>query len=438
LFPQDYYGVLCSGFYSSYSPKIFSGIGTECKTESVLSGSGVNLGTVVTGYKTVITYSTGYVPTGCFQSGYSYFVGTGITGYENKFVGNVLDNCGVLNPVYALSPLTGNIYSSGVTGVCTGLAQVITQSYTNIELSGVISGEVFVPVDKTTCSEYSGYYPASIIVDSGFIFSLGFDNIYSFESVENIKSNESYFYTGGNIYNNINLKPTYDSLVFDYKIPQSDIGSGQNMFFNNGQLLLESGWSSYQDGYSTLYNITGNIFLDNDIVRSNSYNEIADNLIYDHHLKLNGSYSPIINVLEKTGWASGSAYTGFGITPTIIRPDLYFLNGIKLLSGEDYANTQTSGLRFKFDIPISSVLSKVIDYFLSSGGVYMTGSNNLIRLNSGKFLKNTSQVYTNGMRQVPNYGYVEKSSFDLLSGNFSNSYNSLLYTSSKSDNFWNM
>ena len=446
LLPQDYYGVLCSGFYSSYSPKTFSGIGTECKTESVLSGSDVNLGTGVTGYKTVITYSTGYVPTGCFQSGYSYFVGTGITGYENKFVRNVLDNCGVSNPLYALSPLTGNIYSSGVTGVCTGLAQVITQSYTNIELSGAISGEVFVPVDKTTCSSYTGYYPASIIVDSGFIFSLGFDNIYSLESVKNINSNEAYFYTSGNIYNNINLKPAYDSIVFDYKVPQSDIGSGQNMFFNNGQLLLESGWSSYQNGYSTLYNITGDIFLDNNIIRSNGYNEIDDDLVYDHHIKLTGypggpivfPYVPIINVLS-TGWASGAAYTGFPAPSFgIIRPDVYFLNGVKLLSGQDYKNTSLFGLRFEFDIPASSVLTKVIHDFISRGSIYITGSNNLIKLNSGKFLKNTSQVYVNGMRQSPNYGYLEKSSFDLLSGDFSDAYNSTLYTSSMSDNFWNI
>jgi hypothetical protein len=115
-----------------------------------------------------------------------------------------------------------------------------------------------------------------------------------------------------------------------------------------------------------------------------------------------------------------------------------------LLSGEDYTHTTSSGLRFKFDIPESSVMTRVVNFFasspdvLSSNTVYNTGINNLIKLNSGKFLKNTSQVYVNGMRQSPDYGYLEKSSLDLLSGNFSDSYNSLIFTSTVSDNFWNM
>ena len=332
------------------------------------------------------------------------------------------------------------------------MAQVITPNYTNKELTGTISGEVFVPVDISSCSGYTGYFPPSIYTDSGFLFSLGFDSIYSLESVNDINSNEAYFYTSGGIYDNINLKPAYDSAIFDYKISQSDTGSGVNTFFNNGQLLLESGWSSYQEGYTTLYNITGNIFLDNNIIRSNGYNEITDNLAYDHHFRFTGvpggapavSYTPIINVLQ-TGWTSGVPYTGFYESLSfIILPHLYFLNGIKLLSGEDYTHTISSGLRFEFDVPESSVLTRVVHFFASSNDVlignntYITGSKNLIKLNSGNFLKNTSQVYVNGMRQSPDYGYLEKSSFDLLSGDFSDSYNSLIFTSTVSDNFWNM
>ena len=181
-------------------------------------------------------------------------------------------------------------------------------------------------------------------------------------------------------------------------------------------------------------------------MRSNGYNEITDNLTYDHRFQFAGSpggapvlpTTPIFSNLEKTGWASGVAYTGFYDIFSLLLPPKYFLNGIKLLSGEDYTHTALSGLRFKFDIPASSVLTKVIKYFIYSDDIYITGSKNLIKLSSGKFLKNTSQVYVNGMRQSPNYGYVEKSSFDLLSGNFSDAYDSLLYTSSVSDNFWNM
>jgi hypothetical protein len=442
-FSQDYFGILSSGLYSFLSEEQISGIGYKCDKISLLTGSGVIIGTGVTGYETVTTYTTGYVPTGYYNSGYLYFVGTGVTGYENRFIGNIEDGCGFLNPTYVLTPLTGNIYTSGTTGLYSGLVQVVTPNYANVELTGVISGEIFVPIDIDNCYSYTGYFPPSIYVDSGFLFSLGFDSIYSIETTKDINSNEAYFYTTGGIYNNINLKPTYDSAVFDYKISQYYTGSGQNMFFNNGQLLLESGWSSYQSGYLTLYNITGNIFLDNDVIRSNGYNAIDDNLIYDHHFKytgtFGGSYDPIMNDFLQTGYTSGAAYTGFGnpILP-IINADLYFLNGIKLLSGQDYTNNTTSGLRFKFDIPASSVLTRVVDYFVSSENIYITGSKNLIKLNSGKFLKNTSQVYVNGMRQTPNYGYLEKCHFDLLSGDFYGGYNSLIFTSTVSDNFWNM
>lgn len=443
--PDDYFLNLYSGFYSNAISGGISGTGYFCENISTITGSGVILGTGVTGYITELTYSTGYVPTGYFESGYSYFVGTGVTGYENKFIGNVQDACGFSNPVYVRSPLTGNIYASGTTGVYTGLLQVITPIYTNRELTGILTGEVFVPIDVSVCSLSTGYYPDSLYVDSGFISSLGFDGVYSFNNYSSGDYFEAYFNTGS-FYNNINLKPTYDSTIFDYKVPQSDIGSGVNTFFNNGQLLLESGWSSYQSGYSTLYNITGDIFLDNDIIRSNGYNEIDDDLVYDHHIKLTGypggpivlPYAPIINVLS-TGWASGVNYTGFP-PPSfgLILPDLYFLNGIKLLSGEDYNNTTLSGLRFKFDIPTSSVLTKVIYSFISNDGVYMTGVNNLIRLNTGKFCNNSSQLYMNGLRQLIDYDYIEISKFDILTGSpVVQSLNHQLSYSS-STGFWNI
>jgi hypothetical protein len=428
--PNDYFLSLYSGFYSNQISGGISGTNYFCENISTISGSGVILGTGVTGYLTELTYSTGYVPTGYFESGYIYFVGTGVTGYENKFIGNVQDACGFNNPVYARSPLTGNIYASGATGIYTGLSQVITTTYTNRELTGILTGEVFVPIDVSVCSLSTGYYPNSLYVDSGFISSLGFDGVYSFKNRSSGDYFEAFFYTGS-FYKNINLEPSYDSALFDYKIAESDAGSGQNMFFNNGQLLLESGWSSYQNGYETLYNITGNIFLDNNIVRSNGYNEITDNLIYDHS-SLN--YTPTINFLQ-TGWGSGAPYTSFG---TQIKPDLYFLNGIKLLSGEDYNNTALSGLRFKFEIPASSVLTKVNDYFVSSNSVYITGVNNLIKLNNGNFCNNSSQFYMNGLRQLIDYDYIEVSKFEILTGSpVLESLNHQLSYSSLS-NFWNI
>ena len=431
--PQDYFSVFCSGFYSTLTTGEISGTVQSCQYVSTLSGSGINIGTGITGYETNITYITGYVPTGCFNSGYSYLVGTGITGYYEKYMGSPEDACGINTPIYIRTPLTGQIYASGVTLKCNGSGEIITPIYNNRELTGFLTGEVFVEVLSGICSGVTKYYPGYIAVDSGFISSLGFDSIYSFKTPENIISNESFLYTGF-VDSNINLKPSYDSSVFDYIIPASKSGTLTNLFFNNGQLLFEDGWSSYQQGYNTLYNITGNIFLDGNIIRSNGYNDTNDSLIYDHFL-FNSGISLLESIYMKTGYASGIAVTGF-TGAYVPRANMYFLNGLKLLSGLDYSD-QTS-LNFKFNIPESSVLTRVSNSYISSGLVYLTGINNLIKLNTGKFLKNTSQVYLNGLRQYPNEDYIEYSSLNLLSGNYVEGYNSLLYTSSVSDNFWNM
>jgi hypothetical protein len=425
IIPQDYFSSLYSGFYSNLISGAVSGTGYFCENVSMITGSGVILGTGITGYRTDVTYSTGYVPTGFLQSGYSYFVGTGITGYEDKFIGNVEDACGFFNPVYVRTPLTGNIYASGTTGIYTGMAQVITPIYTNVELTGILTGEVFVPVDVSVCSIKTGYYDDSLNIDYDFISSLGFDSIYSLADCSVIESREVFFYTGG-YHNNINLKPVYNSLISDYLIDSSYSGSGKNLFFNNGQLLLESGWSSYQSGYVTLYNITGNIFLDNNIVRSNGYNESTDSLIYDYSNNISGNSAYL-----QTGLGSGIDFSS--IVYSSYSDYSLFLNGVKLLSGVDY-----SGNKINFAIPASSVLTKISNNYISSNKIYVTGSSNLIRSSSGKFSNNSSQVYINGLRQELDDDYVEISRFDILTGcpvNPSLEYR-LVYSSSS--DFWNI
>jgi hypothetical protein len=288
-----------------------------------------------------------------------------------------------------------------------------------------LTGQVFIPVDVSVCSIKTGYYDNSLSVDYDFISSLGFDSIYSLADCSVIESREVFFYTGG-YYNNVNLKPIYNSLVSDYLIDSSHVGSGKNLFFNNGQLLLESGWSSYQSGYATLYNITGNIFLDNNIVRSNGYNEHTDSLIYDNSNNISGN-----SVYLQTGLGSGvdfssivySAYSDYSL----------FLNGIKLLSGMDY-----SGNKVNFAIPASSVLTKISNNYISNNKIYTTGSSNLIRSNLGKFSNNSSQIYVNGLRQEIDDDYVEVSRFSILTGCPVNSSLEYRLAYSSSSSFWNI
>lgn len=427
--PNDYFIELFSGFYSIPVTGLISGQYQVCNYVSVMSGSGVNLGTGITGYETRVTYTTGYVPTGCFNSGYSYLVGTGITGYEERLVGTQKDACDQDVPIYVRTALTGNIYATGYTYACSGSGQVITPTYTNYPLTGMLTGQVFVEVLSGICSNFTGYYPDGLQLDSGFLSSLGFDSVYLLNQCSNIVTHECFLHTGGFASNNINLTPSFDLVANDWIIPNIHSGSGKNLFFNNGQLMLESGWSSYQESGVTKYNITGNIFLDGNIIRSNGDCGSEDSIIYDNSNFISG-----VSVYLLTGLGSSASFNS--ILNSSYQDFSIFLNGVKMTSGFDYFNSN-----FIFNVPPSSVLTKVNNNYISDGAKYITGSGNLLTLGSNgssSFLKKSSQVYLNGLRQLINSDYFEISRFSILSGCPAQeaSNNQLVY--SFDEEFWNI
>jgi len=427
-FPNGYFEELYSGFFSMPKSGGFSGVYQSCVDVSVLSGSGAVVSTGIIGYETIITYTTGYVPSGCFNSGYSYLIGTGITGYEEKYMGMEKDACGLDIPRYVRTPLTGEIYGSGSAYVCAESGMIITPVYTNYELTGFITGEeVFVPVISGLCSEETGHYPDYIEVDSGFVSSLGFDSIYSFAGCENIIHSESYFYTGS-MYSNINLEPYYDSVLGGHVINSSHTGSGKNLFFNNGQLMLESGWSSYVQAGVTKYNIIGNIFLDGDIMRSdNEFADGFDNVVYDNSNLISGESTYLTSEFSST--------SNFNTLFSNNYPDYsIFLNGVKLVSGIDYNSTN-----ILFSIPASSVLTKVNNNYISSAKKYVSGSGNSFSLNLGEvFSNNSSQLYINGLRQLIDSDYVEISRYSILTGCPVPSVSNTQLVFSYLDEFWNV
>ena len=427
--PNDYFIELFSGFYSIPITGLVSGQYQVCDFVSVLSGSGVNLGTGITGYETVVTYTTGYVPTGCFNSGYSYFVGTGITGYEERLIGTQRDACDQNVPIYVRTALTGNIYATGYTYACSGSGQVITPTYTNYPLTGMLTGQVFVEVLSGICSDFTGYFPDTLQIDSGFVASLGFDSIYLFNQCANIATSECFLYTGNFAPDNINLTPSFDSVINDWAVPSIHSGSGKNLFFNNGQLMLESGWSSYQESGITKYNITGNIFLDGNIVRSNGYCGSQDTMIYDNSNFISG-----MSIYLLTGLGSSANFNS--VLNSSYQDFSIFLNGIKMTSGFDYFNSN-----FAFNIPPSSVLTKINNNYISNNARYITGSGNLLRLGTNgltSFFKKSSQVYLNGLRQLINNDYAEISRFSILTGCPAKEVvdNQLVY--SFDEEFWNI
>lgn len=426
--PNGYFVDLFSGFYSIPTGGGISGNTLFCENISTITGSGIIIGTGVTGYETVVTYTTGFVPTGYVESGYLYFVGVGVTGYEEKFIGNVQDACGFINPVYVRTPMTGNIFASGITGFYTGEAMIITPFYENVELTGIITGEVFVPIDVEVCSISTGYFDTSLQIDSNFITSLGFESAYSFFESSGVSVSEIFFYTGNTPHSNINIEPEFDIVRGGWVISNEHTGFRKNLFFSNGQLLMESGWSSYIESGVTKYNITGNIFVDGNLVRSDGYSDFSDDLLYDNSSLISGSWVYLL-----TGFGSSSSFNS--LFPAANYPDYsIFLNGIKLTSGLDH-----SSLNIFYDIPPSSVLTKINNNYISNEKIYITGSQNLFGLSgSGCFVSNSSQLYTNGIRQSLDEDYVEISRFSLLGAPPISPISNNQLVFSFSEDFWNI
>ena len=423
-FPLDYIPGLCSGFYSCPVSGALSGTITSCENITTLSGSGINLGTGITGYITTVKYDTAYVPTGYYTSGYRYLVGTGVTGYENKFIGNVQDACGFSSPLYVLNPLTGQIYASGISGLYSGTATVITPTYTTSGLTGYFTGSVFVPINTVQCTGKDIYYPSRIDIDTGFIYSLGFNSIYRLNNCLSASTGEVYVYPKQDKEMNLNIIPSYDSSIAEYFLADLFSGQNLNLIFRNGRLLLESGFSFYTDGYLQKYNLSGDYFISGGRnIMSNTLNKITDTMVYDYSTALNRSAKFIQSAV-----APGSSLSTY-FSPPFSDVSL-FLNGRKLLSGTEY-NSSTINVA----IPASSVLIKVSDSYASAYKINKTGLDNFFT-GFENFLPGNSQVYSSGIRLSLGSEYIEVSDYKILNGCPVISSNNLLYSSFNDQSFW--
>ena len=96
-----------------------------------------------------------------------------------------------------------------------------------------------------------------------------------------------------------------------------------------------------------------------------------------------------------------------------------FINGQKLVSGITYSGINTINI----NIPSGDNF-----IFLKSipGFNYFSGNSNIIDLNKSNLNKNCSQVYFNGIKQKINNNYLEKGSFDLLSGSLNENNNTFI------------
>lgn len=425
--PNDYLTELFKGFYSIPTGGEISGSYLFCEDITTIISSGIAVETGVIGYETVVTYETGFVPTGYFETDYVYSIGTGITGYEQKYIGDILDDQGVSYPIYARSPLTGEIYVTGVSGYYTGQQEVLIPVYENITLTGLLSGEVFLPVETQVCDTRIVRFPTSMQIDNDFVESFGFKSAYSFHNGFDNHVLELFVYPQNFSGKASNVKPFFDEVANGWVAPIEHSGLGENLFFNNGQLLIaDTGSFSYVSG-QIKYDIPADLFFDGNIIRSNGFSSLGDSFIYDHSDNISGEWRYL-----PTGYGRFSDFNS--IFDLNYSDYSLFLNGLKLVEDIDYSLSNLF-----YDVPASSVLVKINNNYLSDSVVRLTGSRNLFETDGlSLFSAGSSQLYVDGLRQILNQDYVELSEFSLLSGSPVPATNENRLVFSSSNDFWNI
>jgi hypothetical protein len=429
FYSDDYLDIFSSGLYSDFLSGSFSGTQTGCAEITIVSGSGYSY-TGITGYKTVIDYITGYVLTGYYESGYSKLVGTGVTGYLTETFSYV-DNCDQPQSITKKTPITGPIYTYGFTGIYTGgYVPVVTEVYSNETATGIISGVSSIQVSILECSQIDVYNNASFFIDSGFIASLGPNRITSVSEASGdfIEAFIPLSYTEQA--KDVNIISQYSNINSDFQILDKYSGLDRNLVFKNGQLLFNGPTNITQVGGVNYYNISGgNIYIDDqNIIRSNGFNQPSDFISYDYSSGFDIKYYS----LEQDSEPGFSLYSSLGVDSGY----LIFKNGIKLAPQEDYTS---NGLSLVSGISGSIYLAFKSGYLDDNRYFYFRGSRSLDLTGSGQiFLKNSSQVYRNGLREYPGNGYLEGSVYNLLDGCPTVKSNNLIYSTSLSENFWNI
>ena len=174
---------------------------------------------------------------------------------------------------------------------------------------------------------------------------------------------------------NYNKNTTKSFLAFQYD--NETFQSGQICAFINGLSMLNSEW--YTSG-SYIYT-------------NSTFNDI---LIFD----------------AKSGDKNSYLATGNMINfPIDFSGQQIFFNGLNLISGYDFIKSGSEIVLTDINTGFSGIISQ---YPLMKN-LEVTGSG--YEFNLGKFSRNSSMVFLNGIRQRNKFDYIESANVDLLSGN---------------------
>ncbi len=268
----------------------------------------------------------------------------------------------------------------------------LTGNYT--PLTGIISTNTFYSgVTGLITAIATGAPSYGYTFLTGYVASFGLDKILIFDSMGVNKNDiikSSFATVPWNWTFNKNTLYQYSGFLPD----QSFTGLGINIF-QNGAAVNISGWN-LNSGYAF---ITGA--------------DINDNITYDY-------VTGTLRFAFATGLPISFAYTGQEI----------FLNGVNLVSGYDFKMEGTNAIitgnftgatGILFDFPYGSSSNT------GNSGIFLTQ----------RFLKDSSQVYINGVRQVLGTSCIEGTRLDMLSGNYySNEQSIVIYNDN--DLFWDL
>lgn len=279
---------------------------------------------------------------------------TGITGYRVYFSGYVFDNAGNKIPIYEYNNLTG-----------------------------ILNGGFFAPLTGQVTYQYSGLTDNGFFIDSGYCNGFGMDKITYLDSV----SGQKEVYTFQPFNNNINYIAKYNS-DGTFKLDKF-YTSGQIDLYANGISYIPSGYFLSGQYINTLI-LQGDFAISGQSVLSNGFFGPTNSITYD-----------VISGLSEKFFLTNTGNASF--TTSLTQNRLIFLNGVKLVSGQDY-NFAGSTLNV-IGMPATGIITNLP---FPSDFAYSFNEN------ITRFGRDTSAVWLNGQRLTLNNDYVESANVDLL------------------------
>lgn len=307
-------------------------------------------------------------------------VGTGITGFQVFQAGIALDNCGNSYPIYS--------YNNAI---------------------GTILQDVFVPLLGAATYTVTGLIDNGYFTDTGYCAGFGMNGVSYIRSIMNdyqeLYTSSQIGITGLNLTANFNLDGNF-KLDTNYTNNQLNI-------YVNGICDLGSGTITSGNGFINTLFLLGDYFVSGQSVNSTGAYKSTDRVSYDSISGITELY--LINNSGAQSFAT-----------TNVNNRLVFLNGQKLVSGLDYIYTSTN-----LNILGIVATGRVTTEPAQSGTNYFSGK--FATFQTGKFMRDTAELWMNGQKQILGLDYIEISNIDLLSGSglFNNIQNSIYNTNTQ-------